>query len=368
MPDFKYLKDEQYYIDRYDIQTVIECLKLYWDIRKGIEAKRNQVKNMTQKKFDEDVHKTASYAVRAFSAERYKHKAETIQKWIDQDRKTQEKYDNAKSSEDILCKECSSPTKVVSKDLLDTLDENSQVLFMYECTKCKSCQAFYEDGTEWKYKPPLCPKCSSPFNSNSRDRDGVSLTIYTCPNCSFTEKSVYDFKASEKERKERETRERKLLAEYRDEFCLSEETGQQALMDYEQLRRATEYFREKEAKDKDPLFQKARKLKSLKVLQLKELIEKNIEDKEYADLQFGKPEIDQFVIIDFTVNDTKDGRHEYDSSNELKKLIKAALENTNWRLMSEGISYRLGILSGRLKAYEREEDLVKLVDLKNKEG
>jgi hypothetical protein len=29
--------------------------------------------------------------------------------------------------------------------------------------------------------------------------------------------------------------------------------------------------------------------------------------------------------------------------------------------MSDGIYYRLGILSGRLKAYEREEDLVGLV-------
>jgi len=29
--------------------------------------------------------------------------------------------------------------------------------------------------------------------------------------------------------------------------------------------------------------------------------------------------------------------------------------------MSEGIRYRLGFLSGRLRGYEKEEDLVKLV-------
>jgi hypothetical protein len=29
--------------------------------------------------------------------------------------------------------------------------------------------------------------------------------------------------------------------------------------------------------------------------------------------------------------------------------------------MSDGIHYRLGILTGRLKAYEREEDLVEVV-------
>jgi len=29
--------------------------------------------------------------------------------------------------------------------------------------------------------------------------------------------------------------------------------------------------------------------------------------------------------------------------------------------MNEGVSYRLGILHGRLKAYEREEDLITLI-------
>lgn len=363
MSDLKYLNDEQYYLDQYDIRTVIECLKLYWDIREGMEAKRDQVKDMTQEKFDEDVHKAASYAVNAYKIEkRYKYRAETIKGWMDRDRKIQEKYDFAIPPRNILCKECKSATKVTSKDLLDTLDDNAQVLFMFECTKCKRNQAFYEDGTEWQKRPTPCPKCNSTLNTKSKNEKGVLTTEYSCPNCSFTYEDVYDFKKSENERKERERRERKLFAEYRDDFCLNKETGEQALRDVDQLRNAMEYFREKEAKDKDPLFQKARNLKILKVLLLKELIEKAIQDKGYADLQFGKPEIDQYIIIDFTVNDTKNDRNEYESSNGLKKLIKAILEDTNWRLMSQGVSYRLGILTGKLKAYEREEDLVKLVD------
>jgi len=57
----------------------------------------------------------------------------------------------------------------------------------------------------------------------------------------------------------------------------------------------------------------------------------------------------------------KTKRQEYDSKNNLKKLIKKILEKTNWRLMSEGIDYRLGYLSGKLKGYENEEDLIKIV-------
>ena len=44
-----------------------------------------------------------------------------------------------------------------------------------------------------------------------------------------------------------------------------------------------------------------------------------------------------------------------------KESIDGALMSTNWRLMSDGVAYRLGILTGRLRGYEREEDLLKLV-------
>ena len=53
---------------------------------------------------------------------------------------------------------------------------------------------------------------------------------------------------------------------------------------------------------------------------------------------------------------------EYDSRKKLSKLIKTALAETSWRLMSEGISYRLGVLTGRIRVYEGEEDLLKLVE------
>ncbi len=109
------------------------------------------------------------------------------------------------------------------------------------------------------------------------------------------------------------------------------------------------------------MYQRARQLKPLKIGQLKELLEKTIEPEHYKDLAFAKPDMGQYVVIDFSVNDMQEDRKEYDSVNKLKKLIQSALEDTNWRLMSDGIHSRLGILTGRLKAYEKEEDLVELV-------
>lgn len=359
----QYLKQEQHYIDRYDLHTIEECLKWYWDIKDGFEKHRTDkdFEKYTKEKFNTEVHKITSYTVNVIKGERYRRKADTIKEWMDRDRQMQDKLDNAIQPDDIYCKVCSSPTKVTSKDLMNSYEDNAQVLFMFECIKCKKKQAFYEDGTEWYYEEPKCPECKSPLKSKSKDTNDVLITFYSCSNCSYKKKDIYDFKKSRKEREARETRENKLLIDYRKDFCYTDEEGRSYIHSMDGIKRLMDEMKENEKKKKNPVFQKAKKFKQLKASQLKELLEKTIEEQGYKELQFGKPEMGQFVIIDFTVNDIKDERKEYDSTNTLKKLIKSVLEDTTWRLMSDGIQYRLGILTGRLKAYEREEDLMKLI-------
>ena len=64
-------------------------------------------------------------------------------------------------------------------------------------------------------------------------------------------------------------------------------------------------------------------------------------------------------MVEFNAVDSESGRREYDSRQTLKKLIQDSLLGYNWRLMSEGVSYRMGFLSGRLKGIEKESDLVR---------
>ena len=80
----------------------------------------------------------------------------------------------------------------------------------------------------------------------------------------------------------------------------------------------------------------------------------------YAKLEFEKPEIEKNVILGLSLQDVKLSRDKLNSEYDLKRLLKTALEGTNWRLMSEGVSYRLGFLTGRLKGFESEEDLLKI--------
>lgn len=70
------------------------------------------------------------------------------------------------------------------------------------------------------------------------------------------------------------------------------------------------------------------------------------------------------ITVRFSIEDNKE-RDGYNARIDLKKLLNRVLENTNWRLMSEGISERIGILSGRLRAYEDKDDLVKLIKREN---
>lgn len=91
------------------------------------------------------------------------------------------------------------------------------------------------------------------------------------------------------------------------------------------------------------------------------MLAKILEKNGYVKLVFDKPEISQFVIIPFTVQDDNPKRKDRESELELRKIINKTLEKTNWRPMSEGMTYRLGYLYGRLKGYEKEDDLIKLI-------
>ena len=131
----------------------------------------------------------------------------------------------------------------------------------------------------------------------------------------------------------------------------------------EQLSQLVKSWEEREKNKK--LYEKAAKIKKLTVAELQKLLAAALKKEEYINLELSKPEIKKDVIIEFTVQDNKTDRGEYDSKHQLQKLFKSTPEKTNWRIMSEGMNYRLGILSGRLRGYESEEDLLELIKKQN---
>lgn len=145
----------------------------------------------------------------------------------------------------------------------------------------------------------------------------------------------------------------------RQKFCLSEKEGGEYLLAKGRMEQLSNVLKEIEEKKKTNKV--LTKIKKLNIVELEKLLGPALEKDNYSKLDFSKPEIAKDVIVNFTVQDNKMGRGEYDSKIGLQRLIKKIFEETNWRLMSEGVNYRLGILSGRLRGYEREDDLLKLL-------
>jgi len=329
-----------------------------------MEKHRDEYKKDSDEKFDHEVHKCCSYTVNVIKGERYRRKNETIQKWMDSDEKTQRIFDEAIPHDDVFCTECGGKTSVAHKTLHDAYEKEPRVSFMFECQSCNKRQIFYSDGSAWDFQRDTCPDCGTELKTKYDDckkSEVLTITDY-CPNCDYKNVDVSDFKANREKREKEKAHDEYLLKEYREEFCLNDKNGPNYVSSLERLMEFGKEMEERKKKEANPVFKKAKKLKKLKLNQLKELLSKNMTKEKYVDLQFGKPDIGKYVIVDFTVNDSDDDRSEYDSQSNLKKFLTKTLKPTNWRLMSDGLRYRMGILTGRLKAYEGDEDLMRIIN------
>jgi len=358
----KYLLEMSEYEDIYDLHTIENCLSIFNNLKVGMEKHRSEFvpEPPHHADFDYEVLKACSYTVNVLAINRHRGKHKFITEQMGKDKITQDIFD--KSMPVIInCDKCNSSTRVIDKNLHENADGSKKVSFMYECEACKTRQILYADGSVWDYKEPKCPECNGELKNTYTGNKKKLSTKTTCSDCSYKNISVIDFEKNRLEREKEENRKTELFAQWRSQFCFDEVDGQKAVSDLDGMIQLAKEWKEHEKKEKDPIYQQAKKLKKLKLNQLKDLIAKGISVDGYTDLQFSQPEMGRFVVVNFTATDTNDSRSKYDSENMLKKLLKVALEGTNWRLMSEGISERLGIVSGRLKAHETDEDLMEFV-------
>lgn len=357
----QFIKARTYYEDLYDLFTVKECLDWYWKLHDGMEVYRKELQDKEPKiDFDHEVLKCCSYTVNAIKGERYRHRAERIKEWMDRDEHTQKKFNEAMPPIGIVCKDCNGPTRLIMKDFDYRDGQESRVWFMFECLKCKRRACNFEDGAQWELEKEKCSKCGLELSIHSRRVKEKIIDEVKCLNCMTSEKIVHDFGKSHREFEDKQEKDRILLEKYRSEFCLTDENGPGYIQQMDDLKRFVDEAKERERKEDTPEYKKTKQLQKLRVHELLRLLIPLLEKEGYVNLSLGKPEMGRFVVVDFTATDNKDERDEYHSRNELKKVITDALEATNWQLMSEGIAYRLGINSGRLRAYEHEDDLINL--------
>jgi hypothetical protein len=351
----KYLREKQYYEDLYDLFTIKDCLLTVKTSKKVMKEKAK----VGERSLDISVEGLENFLLYFKKGERYRDKADTIQKWKDKDSKLDDRLNTAIFPSYIPCEHCGMEIEEEDRHIEDILNHHSRVQFFAHCKNCEKVMIVYDNGDIYKPKLSLRPKCNSKLKRSSKYKDNISTIKETCTKCTYKDEIVIDHDKDDRQREAEKKKDQNLLEKYRSIYCLSEEEGSKYIQDMENLKRMIEMIKDSEEKKKDPHYQKAVKVKKLTSVALFKLLEKNFKNEKYESLSFGDPDMGRFVIIPFTVQDAKKSRKKEKSIQELRTLINKLLENTNWRLMSTGIDYRMGYLTGRLKGYEKEEELAK---------
>ncbi len=361
---YTHLKERQFYEDTYDRHTVEEArrgmvhyYKFYDDVEKRLDK-------------GDAIDRPGNAAIlNAFYMQvlglellrRYENREAYIADWMTKDEAKDSQIAAARLTEEPYCHHCGKQgLRIIDKSLMRrkenaNYDEPEEVLFMLHCPHCDKNSAFWEDGTAWKVEPERCPKCRTEvIHKTSKTKTAITIT-YTCPSCGHSYKDKMDLHAK-KEKPDPD------FDKERIHYCLVDKEFRDKLYaikdGFERMAELGKQFKERE--DNKHIYDAIKEMRKPKIAELSTILTPTLEKAGYIELSFDKPEMDKDVTVGFNCLDGKSDRSDYDSEKTLKKTIEKALADTNWRLMSDGIHYRLGYLNGRLRAYEREDDLKKL--------
>jgi hypothetical protein len=242
--------------------------------------------------------------------------------------------------------------KLMVDELNEDIDNNLRMIFMYRCEPCNEKKAFYNDGEPYVFKNDFCPKCHKEWEKKYIKSKTKVVTKYSCPNCGNNDEYVLDLIEKPKEEPTDPDFERD-----RAMFCLSEKEGEEyrrySISDLPQMKKLAEEMADKE-KYKE-IYERAKNTKKLTLAELSDLLSEKLSAEDFKGLVITNTEVTRDLIITFNVQDTKHGRDEGHSRSDLKKSLTKMLDNTNWKVMSEGVSYKLGLLSGRLRGIDDKE-------------
>lgn len=365
-----HLKEHQYYVERYDDGTIAKCRSGESIVNGTFNEMEKKLpkKELTEKLPGWYLQYSQLYflLVETPAASRTEGRDATIAKWMEEDKKKDEQLASAHIKGGAYCRSCGKDMRVISKDYMRrNVRKDDDILIMFECNSCGKRLALWEDGTEWEGAKHECEKCGGNTVSKHTKKFGVITTTETCEKCKHVRAETLDLSDSKKEPEPVDP----YLELDRKRFVFDSEMMfkyDQKLKHFERMAKLHEVAEDK-VQHAD-VYDGIKQVKKLKIAQLKELLVPIFTNEGYSDFKLGDPQFGREVSLDFSCLDTKDDREEYKSKKTLHKAIEKALEDTNWRVMSAGVSYRLGFLSGSLRAYESEDDLKKLVEQRMKNG
>jgi len=291
--------------------------------------------------------------------EEWKAKRSTIEKWMDRDRRLDELYNNAQAPVGIYCTTCGDELEMNLKTPAEK-DGKDDVLFFYRCSKKHRGRAFYSVGAAYISKPSLCVECGEDTLVSESGRDNDALTIIdTCTACGHVDSFTFD---SDPEFTDEE------FESLRAKYCLSDEEGEQyldMLSSMEDMKKLQEQIQDRE--DTQAMYALIESIQRISVPQFKESMVKLMEDAAFSNIHFDDPVMKGDVQLKLYADDSTTA-NAYDREKSITKLIRKELAHTNWKLMNDGVSFRMGVFTIRFRGFDNEDDVKKLVEIRLKRG
>lgn len=291
--------------------------------------------------------------------DRYDKREDDVREMMVNDEAKDRQVADARLTIEPTCRHCDTTGLRLTDKMLcyrDSFEKPEEVLFVLKCLKCQKNSAVWSDGKPLEPKKTLCPKCDTGMDAKDSRKGKVITTTYNCSSCGYQYKDKLDF-TSKKEEVDPSFEADRVT------YCLQDEKIRQELHDakwrYEEMAKLGKEWKEKE--ENKHIYDAIAELKKPRIAELPSLLQPQLEKAGYTEFSLDKPEIGKIAYVSFSCLDNKSDREDYESRKTLQTTIRGALGDTNWRLTTDGISYRLGYLTGKLRAYEDEEDLKKLV-------
>ncbi|MNJ90656.1 hypothetical protein D3C87_82920 [compost metagenome] len=332
-----YTKSDQYYEDEYDRMTINHLKDLEEQIKKL--AKESQGIGLLRFKY------------KNFGAERASQRELCIRNWKETDQRRDKTIAHTPIPKYVNCNTCKNEMQF---ELHDFNSEN-KLVFYFKCNEGHlPKKAIYADGSEHYIKTKACSYCNGPIETKKKQTKAKLTLTETCKFCGKVEVLEFDFAI--KKRPE-------ITEEDRLKYCKSFIGKRTFEEDMEALKTLTDLLKSKEEKyDYSHVNQ-------VNIAQLEKKLSEDLEKVQFVKFQFEKPKSGRWLTVEFSVQDFS-SRDERSSIKALKKTLTDLLFSTNWRLMSTDIYYNLGFLTGQIKGFSLEEDLIKLgkeIDVKRKD-